>query len=104
MNMSAIPMSFGASDAWNAAVYGENNPSTVAFLQNQISAASQLITSAGSNFADRVRVAFDHYNGNDALRFARKVVAQVQGVFDNPHIAVYSTLKHHQDSSILMQR
>jgi hypothetical protein len=99
-----MQLSYGATDAFNAMLYRDTNPETASFLQNQIEAARNLFTNAGQAFVDRAHQAFHHYNSSEALRFARKAVAAVQGAFEVPRIQEYTTLSQIQNASLLMQR
>lgn len=97
-------LAFGAADAWSAAVYGETNPSTAAFLANQFNNFSNVVTDAGRKFYQAGLDAFNHFNGSEAMRFARKVVSAINGAFDTPYIHEYQTLEQMQNASTLMQR
>lgn len=97
-------LAFGAADAWSAAVYGETNPSTTAFLANQFNNFSGAITDAGKKFYQAGLEAFNHFNGSEAMRFARKVISSINGAFDTPYIHEYRTLEQMQNASTLMQR
>lgn len=97
-------LAFGAADAWSAAVYGETNPSTAAFLANQFNNFGNSITDAGKQFYQASLDAFNHFNGSEAMKFARRVISSINGAFDTPYIHEYSTLKEFQNSSTLMQR
>jgi hypothetical protein len=96
--------SFGASDAFDALVYGQTHPSTVQFLQNQVSSVVDTLTDAGRSFMGKAAEVFDRYNSSEAMRFAREVMASVKGAFQTPRIVSLWDLAEMQDASVMMQR
>lgn len=101
-------LAFGASDAWAAAVYGEAHPDTVAFLQNQFSslggAMRSALTEAGQRFFNAGMDAFNHYNGAEAVRFARKVISKLDGAFESEYIIPCTSLEMMRSASLVNQR
>lgn len=95
---------YGAADSWDALLYGDQHPNTVAFLAQQVSSVSDRLTETGRAFMGRVTQIFDHYNGDNAIRYARGVLAKAKGVFQGQHIhSIWETIAM-QDASITMQR
>lgn len=97
-------LTHGSSSAWDSLLYGENNPQTVSFLQNQIASVGSVLTNAGREFMDRSRAAFDHFNGSEAMRFAREAVRSVQGMFEVPRIRQLFTVEDFTKATDIMQR
>lgn len=95
---------YGAADAWAAVCYGETHSGTVDFLKNQFSTVGNALTDYGRKFVDASKSAFNHFNGSEALRFARKVVAGVNKSYDTERIVDLTTLKELQAASLQMQR
>lgn len=95
---------FGAADAFDAHVYGESHPSTIQYLSNQVSNISDTITGAGRQFIERSKQAFEHFNGSNAINFARKVVQSVKNVFNTKHVVKLWELDDMQKASMVMQR
>ena len=63
-----------------------------------------MLSDAGRNFMSRATAAFEHYNGSDALRFARNAIRAVEGAFETPRIRELSTLGELTSANPLMQR
>lgn len=96
--------SLGAADSWDAIVYGEPHPSTVSFLQQQVSQFSDTLTNAGRAFMEKSRQAFDFFNSSEAMRFARDAMQRVRGAFETPGIVNLWDLAQMQGASLTMQR
>lgn len=96
--------SYGAAEAWSAMCYGETNNSTVDFLKNQFQGFGSALTDYGQKFIQSAQNAFEHFNGSEALRFARKVVGLVNKSNDTDRIVDLRTLKELQSASVAMQR
>lgn len=96
--------SFGAADAFDALCYGETHPNTVQFLANQVSHVTDTLTQAGRAFIEKSKEMFQHYNGTEAMRFARGVLSKVKGIFDTQRVSTLWELAEMQDASITMQR
>lgn len=97
-------MAYGASDAFDALVYGQAHPSTTQFLQNQLSTVSNYFTEAGRSFMEKTHQIFDHYNSSAAMEFARSAVRTVAGIFDVRTIRQLSTLSDFTQANDIMQR
>lgn len=96
--------SLSAADSFDAIVYGEPHPSTVQYLQQQVSQFSDTLTDAGRAFMQKSRQAFDYFNSSEAMRFAREAMHKVRGIFDAPVIMGLLELEELQSASLLMQR
>lgn len=99
-----MQLGFNANDAWAAAVYGETHPSTVAFLKSHYDNFSGHVASATSDFFKKSFEAFSHYNGSQAVAFARSVIGKMTSKTDLPYIVQYDTLSELQNASVIMQR
>lgn len=95
---------YGADDMFDAMLYGETHPNTVAFLASQVSQVADTLTEAGRAFIAKSAQVFNHYNGAEALRFARGVMSQVKGIFDTNRISTLWELAEMQDANLTMQR
>lgn len=102
--MNAFAPSFGAADAFDALVYGETHPGTVAFLANQVNNVASTLTDAGRAFMSKTKDMFEHFNGSAAMRFAREVMGTVKGVFQTQRIQTLWELLEMQSASLTMQR
>jgi len=102
--MTSLTMGFGAADAFDALIYGESHPGTVAFLANQVNTVAQTLTDAGRAFIDKGRNLFEHFNSSAAMRFAREMVSSVKGAFETHHIRSLWELEELQSASLTMQR
>ena len=103
-----MSFAFGAADAWAAAVYGEPHPDTVAFLQNQFnvlnSPTKSALTEVGKRFFQAGLNAFNHYNGAEAIRYARSVISKMNGAIDSEYIIPCTTLDALRNASLVNQR
>ena len=95
---------YGSSDAFDALVYGQQHPNTVAYLQNQLSTIGNYFTDAGRGFIEKSQQMFEHYNSSAAMEFARSAVRTVTGVFDVRTIRQLSTLSDFTQANDIMQR
>jgi hypothetical protein len=99
-----FPTTLGASDAWNAMLYGETNPNTVNFMQNQLQSVRNMFTQAGQGFLAQAESAFNLFNGADAINFARNTINKFSRVADTSRIMELTTLEQLQGSGLVMQR
>lgn len=94
----------GATDAFDAMVYGAQHPNTINYLSNQVNNISNTLTEAGRAFMQRSKQAFDFFNGNAAIEFARKVVSSVKSVFQSEHVIRLWEIDNLQQATLTMQR
>lgn len=100
-----MQLTYGSSDAFDSLVYGEKHPNTVQFLRDQITSASNMLTSAGMSFYDSAKKAFEHYNGSGAINFARNVIKTITGGNTDIQVILYlGELEQLQKATVLMQR
>lgn len=99
-----MELSYGSDAEWDALVYGQSHPNTVNFLQNQFNNFGSMLNDAGRAFMERGRSAFEHFNGANAIRFAREAVKTVQGIFEVQRIRELSTLSDMTGCNDIMQR
>lgn len=99
-----MQLGFDAHDAWAAAVYGEPHPSTVQYLKSQYDNFVTHTGNAVSEFYKQSLAGFQHYNGSQALAFARSVIGKMTSKTDLPYIVSYDTLHELQNASVVMQR
>lgn len=97
-------LAFGSDSEFDALVYGQSNPSTVNFLQNQIEQVSTMLSDAGRTFMDRGKAAFEHFNSAAAIQFARDAVRSVVGMFDVQQIHHIDSLDAMMKANTIMQR
>ena len=99
-----MQLAYGGGDEWNALVYGQAHPNTTSFLQNQINNVSNFVVGAGTEFINRSRAAFDHYNSSAAMQFARNAMKSVRGIFETDSISRITDLNGFTKANTLMQR
>jgi hypothetical protein len=97
-------MAFGAAEAFNAMLFPEMNPVNRQFLEQQIQSVLPMFVNGGQEFFDRSMQYFHHYNGEEALRFARNVVQRQAETIEQPRIMEYTTNEQFQRATPLMQR
>jgi hypothetical protein len=100
-----MQLAYGATDVYNALIYGEKHPGTVDFLKNQFVGATTMLTDAGRHFYETAKASFEHYNSNAALNYARNAIkALTGGNTDIQSVQYLGELKQLQNASVLMQR
>lgn len=77
MNYAFPVNAFGADSEFDAFIYGEKHPSTLDYLKNQFNKISDTISEPARMFMQQGRELFDHFNGSEAMRFARNAVSRV---------------------------
>lgn len=98
-------LAFGAADAFNAMLFPEMNPVNRAYLERQIqSVMPMFVQGHGQDFYNQSMQYFHHYNGEEALRFARSVNVRQAETIEQPRIMVYTTAEQFQHATPLMQR
>lgn len=100
-----MQLAYGAQDAFNALVYGEQHPNVTNYLRSQFEGASNLLSDASRRFYDSAKNAFEHYNSSAALNFARNAIQQLTGGnIDVQRVVYLSELEQLQNATQLMQR
>lgn len=95
---------FGAADAFNTLLYGQQHPSTIEYLASQAAKGFETLTEAGRAFMDRGREIFDHYYGMAAQQFARQVISEASGTYQGQYILALMDVERLQQASLTMQR
>lgn len=99
-----MQLAYGAADAWSSAVYGQNSASALTFLQSQFNQVGNYVNDATKKFYQASQKAFEHYNGAEAMRYARKVLSGLNMSSDAQYIIPLQTVKDFQYASDTMQR
>jgi len=94
----------GGVDTFNALVYGEPHPNTVAFIENMFSQPSAAIGAAGEAFVNRARETYERLNGSEAMRVARAAARQVKSQWDRNIIRPLTTIGEVQQAPYKMHR
>lgn len=99
-------MEFGASDRFDALLYGESHPGTVEYLRNEVERASMsdILTDTGRAFMKGAAETFEYFNGSRAMDFARSVVGKAKGLFQQNYIIPLTTVAELRDATVTMQR
>lgn len=98
-------LSYGAQDAFDAAIFGEKHPNIQNYLQNQFQQAGQMLVGAGQAFYDQTKLVFEHFNSNAAVAFARSAVQKL--TMSKSHIERITYLFEEQqlrNANVIMQR
>jgi DNA-directed RNA polymerase subunit F len=96
--------SFGADNAFDALVYGNTHQNTVDYLRQQANFISDTLTQQGKAFMERTRQAVEYFNSNSFIDMARKVVTEIKGAFETPHVVKLLDVQSMQKASMVMQR
>ena len=99
-----MQLAFGAADAWRSAVYGQNSASALAFLQSQYKQVGNYVNDATKKFYQASQQAFEHYNGAEAMRYARKVLTGLNITSDAQYVIPLNSVNDFQKASDTMQR
>lgn len=102
-----MQLAYGARDAFNALVYGEQNPVVTDFLRSRYENLSNIVLDSGREFAQNAMRIFEHFNGNAAIDFARKAVQSLVNGGAAPEIQriiFLADLQALQSANTVMQR
>lgn len=94
----------GGVDTFNAIVYSEPHPNTIAFMENMLNQPTTALTSAGEEFMSRARDAYERFNGSEAMRMARAAARQIKSQWDRNIIRPLTTIGDVQQAPMKMQR
>lgn len=94
----------GCTDAFDAMIYPQQHSNTTNFLRTQVSNLSNSLTDAGRMFMERSKQAFEFFNSNAAIDFARRVVASVKKPIQTDHVTRLWEPEALQQASLTMQR
>ena len=100
----AVQVTFEDPKNFNYMIYGDKNPGTVNFLENQYNRISNTLTSAGQEFFNGAKSIYDSLNSAEALRLARAAVRKVGSLFQREGIRYISDLHSMQTAPLSMQR
>lgn len=92
------------TDEFDALAYGVQHPGALAYAQEKIQIASQMVTEAGRHFVDRAREMYDRHMGHEAMRRAKAIVRAAVHVFDQDVVRPLTTLGELQNAKSQMQR
>jgi hypothetical protein len=100
-----MQLTYGAQDAFNALVYGEQNPQTTNHLRSQFERATNLLGDAGRRFYESALSTFEHYNSNAAINFARTAIQNLTGGnIDVQRVVYLHEVEQLRAATQLMQR
>lgn len=100
----AITVRCGGEDEFRALVYGEKNPGTLSYLQNQVSNLSSMLSDAGKSFYANSQQLFNSFNGSEALMAARAAVRRASSLLQKDCIRPLNDLGAIQNAPLSMQR
>ncbi|EKD22572.1 MAG: hypothetical protein ACD_84C00043G0006 [uncultured bacterium] len=101
----AIAVSYGSDAEFNALCYGANkHPSTLQYLENQVSNVSRTLTDAGRSFFSNARQLYDQLNNSEAMRLARAALNKAGSLFQSDRIRDIWDLAEIQNAPLTMQR
>jgi hypothetical protein len=99
-----VQVVIGGNTEFNALVYGQKNPGTISFLEQEAFTISPQLTHAGQEFFANQAMLFEQYNGAEALRLANAAVRKVQAIFQPNSIRNLWELGAIQNAPLVMQR
>lgn len=100
-----MQLTYGATNAFDALVYGEKHPATVDYLRGQITQAADLFSGAGKAFYEKALQTFEHFNSNAAINFARNALQKFSGSSTDIQRVLYlGGINQLQGATVLMQR
>lgn len=99
-----INLIYGDGDAFDAVVYGEQNPANLSYFQNQIKSISNTLTSVGQNFFSNANALYEKFNGSEAMRLVKAANRAVKSLFKPNKIYSIFELEEMQQTSSVMQR
>ena len=100
----AIQISYGDPNEFNYLIYGEKDPGTLNYLENQFTKFSNVLSDAGHAFFSNAKSVYDSFNSSEALRLARAAVRKVGSLFRPDAIRSILELGDMQTAPLTMQR
>lgn len=94
----------GGPDVFAAIAFGPDNPTTVNFLEQQVSNFSSALTDAGRAFMERGRNIFDRFYGSEAARLAKAAIRTTQHMFQHDVVMPLTNIAAMQQAKPTMQR
>lgn len=92
------------SDVYAASVYGQPHPTTLSFIQNQISAPTHMLSDIGREFADKAMAMYESFHGEDAMRRATRALQTSEHRWDDNVIRPLCDINALQTAPLVMHR
>lgn len=99
-----VQVVIGGANEFNALVYGQKNPGTISFLEQESFTISPHLTAAGQQFFANQGSLFEQFNGAEAIRLAQAAVRKVNSIFQPNSIRALYGLGEIQNAPLTMQR
>jgi hypothetical protein len=99
-----INLVYGGDDAFDAVVFGEQNPINTAYFQRQVQSVANTLNNAGQQFFSNVGEMFDRFNNSDVARIAKAAVRATKTLFMPNQICSIFDLGVMQQAPPVMQR
>lgn len=94
----------GGSTMFNALAYGAPHPSITQFLSERMENLSQMVHTAGVDFVQQARDAYERYSGDQAMRVMRAVNRAVTNFWQTDTIRPLVSIGQLQHAPLTMQR
>ncbi len=95
---------FTTADAFDSLVYSSPNQQTLNYLKNKASVISDTLTEQGRLFMQKAGNLLDHFSSNYYIDMARRVISDVKGNFESPHVIRLLDIESMRKASLVMQR
>lgn len=94
----------GGNLAFKSLMYGESNPRTLQYLNEQMHRATQTLTSSGQQFMDWGRSLFEHLESSETTRAIRAAGRALRSLWDTDEIRPFREIGQFQFAQSKMQR
>lgn len=95
---------YGGSREYRALVSGEQHPTTVQYLRNQMSSLQSYVGESATSWAQKAFESYERFSSDNAIRLAQAALRKVTTYFQDDRIMQLDTLAQLQQAQQRMQR
>lgn len=99
-----INVVYGGDEAFDAIVYGQQNPANLNYFQSQLNNVSQTLTNIGQQFFSNANEIYERFNGAEALRLIKAATRATVSLFTPDKITTLHGIGQFQQAPLTMQR
>lgn len=95
---------YAGAEGFDALLYPDQHPSTMAYVENQFSTFSNTLTEAGKLFVDKMKSSYEQIVNSDAMMYAKAAIRRATNLLNNDVIRPLESMEDAYGASPLMQR
>lgn len=95
---------YAGAGGFDALLYPDQHPNTMAYVEQQFSAFSNTLTETGKVFMEQAKSAYDQIMNSDAILYAKAAIRKATGLLNNDVIRPLESLEDAYSATPLMQR